>query len=471
MKQNSPSALVWYRRDLRVRDHPGLRQAADDFSSVIPCYVLSQWEGEHRWTGSNRQSFLCQCLRSLAGNLEVAGSRLILRTGAAEEELPRLAAEVGAKVVFAHREVDPFGRQVEDKLRRRLAEMGVELRLHKDLCAFEQDEVLTGGGEPYRVFTPYSRAWRKLEPASPGATVRALPPVPTELPSAELPDLAQWKLPPPGSGVLAGGERAARERMKTFLAGPAARYGDLRDLPAEAGTSRLSQDLRFGLLSIRELLQRSRAAMEGQSPARVEHLRKFETELIWREFYQQLLWHFPRVLEEEFSPKFRGLHWPGGQAALERWQNGETGFPIVDAGLRELRETGFMHNRVRMITAMFLTKDLHVDWREGESWFMRQLVDGEIASNNGGWQWSAGTGADAAPYFRIQNPWTQTKRYDPEGKYIRRWVPELRNVPARALQAPPEDGQSLAPGYPQPMVDHDTERKKTLEIFANHRAK
>jgi deoxyribodipyrimidine photo-lyase len=174
-------------------------------------------------------------------------------------------------------------------------------------------------------------------------------------------------------------------------------------------------------------------------------------------------------LQEEFSPKFRGMNWPGSQEALTRWQNGETGFPIVDAGMRELRETGFMHNRVRMITAMFLTKDLHVDWREGESWFLRLLVDGEIASNNGGWQWSAGTGADAAPYFRIQNPWTQTKRYDPEGEYIRRWVPELRHVSAKALQAPPEDGRSLAPGYPAPMVDHSAEREKTLELFAKHR--
>lgn len=469
MEKSSASALVWFRRDLRVRDHPGLRQAAAEFAGVVPCYVVSDWTGSHRWTGSNRQSFLCESLRSLAGNLAVAGSRLIVRTGSAVDILPRLAVEAGARVVFAHREVDPFGRKVENALRDRLAEIGVELRLHKDLCAFEHEEVLTGGGEPYRVFTPYSRAWRKLTPEAPTKAVKSLPSVPEQLASEELPTLAHWRLPPPGRGVLPGGERAARERMKAFLAGPVAHYGDQRDLPAVAGTSRLSQDLRFGLISIRELLARCRLAMEGAPAAKVEQIRKFETELIWREFYLQLLWHFPGVLQEEFSPKFRGMNWPGSQEALTRWQNGETGFPIVDAGMRELRETGFMHNRVRMITAMFLTKDLHVDWREGESWFLRLLVDGEIASNNGGWQWSAGTGADAAPYFRIQNPWTQTKRYDPEGEYIRRWVPELRHVSAKALQAPPEDGRSLAPGYPAPMVDHSAEREKTLELFAKHR--
>jgi deoxyribodipyrimidine photo-lyase len=191
--------------------------------------------------------------------------------------------------------------------------------------------------------------------------------------------------------------------------------------------------------------------------------------LAWREFYLAILWFYPEVFEEEFAPEFRGLPWPGREDHFEAWCRGMTGFPIVDAGIRELLATGFMHNRVRMIVSMFLTKDLHCHWRLGESFFMRHLVDGENASNNGGWQWSAGTGADAAPYFRIQNPWTQTKSYDPAGDYIRQWVPELRSVPAERLLAPPKDGRPLAPGYPRPIVDHATERERTLAIFAKHR--
>jgi deoxyribodipyrimidine photo-lyase len=198
-------------------------------------------------------------------------------------------------------------------------------------------------------------------------------------------------------------------------------------------------------------------------------VQKWIAELAWREFYMQVLWHFPAVLEHEFDPKFRGLPWEWDEGKFARWKEGTTGFPIVDAGMRELAATGFMHNRVRMITAMFLTKDLHLDWRMGERYFMQALADGEIASNNGGWQWSAGTGADAAPYFRIQNPWTQAKRFDPEGRYIRRWVPELRDAPAASLFAPPETGGLFGARYPRPMVDHAVERDRTLAIFQRHK--
>jgi deoxyribodipyrimidine photo-lyase len=192
-------------------------------------------------------------------------------------------------------------------------------------------------------------------------------------------------------------------------------------------------------------------------------------ELAWREFYFAILHFFPEVLDHEFSAQWRGLSWDEPDEKLTAWQQGQTGFPIVDAGMRELLATGHMHNRVRMIVAMFLTKDLHYDWRLGESWFMQHLIDGEIASNNGGWQWSAGTGADAAPYFRIQNPWSQTKRFDPQGLYIKKWVPELANVDASLFQTPPSNGRSLAPGYPMPIVDHDTERKRTLAMFQRHK--
>lgn len=274
----------------------------------------------------------------------------------------------------------------------------------------------------------------------------------------------------PSAAILPGGEATAKSRLATAIAEKIARYDARRDLPAADGTSRLSQDLRWGLLSIRTVFAEAMAARQAADAAGKKGIDTFLKELAWREFYFSILHHFPNVLQEEFNPVWRGLPWDEPGEAFELWKQGRTGFPIVDAGMRELAGSGFMQNRVRMITAMFLTKDLHIDWKLGESWFMQHLVDGEIASNNGGWQWSAGTGADAAPYFRIQNPWSQTARYDPQGRYIKRWVPELKDVSPSLFQAPPPSGKPLAPGYPLPCVDHKTERQRTLEIFKRHRA-
>jgi deoxyribodipyrimidine photo-lyase len=327
----------------------------------------------------------------------------------------------------------------------------------------EREEVLTGAEQPYRVFTPYARAWAKLEKTKPGRAVSRLR-TPPEIPSEPLPTLATWGLASDAQ-IPKPGESAARRRLSRFLDGPIFSYGGLRDIPASEGTSRLSQDLRHGTLSIREIFWKCREVSEKATTVQRRSVEIFINELVWREFYFQALWHWPELLDHEFLPERRGMKWKSGGEALERWRAGQTGFPIVDAGMRQLSATGFMHNRVRMIVAMFLTKDLHVDWRAGEQWFMQRLVDGEIASNNGGWQWSASTGADAAPYFRIQNPWSQTKRYDPDGDYIRRWVPELRDVPAAKFIAPPTPGLALARGYPLPIVDHAAERDHALEIY------
>lgn len=463
--------IVWFRRDLRLTDHPALLRAlelaGEAGGTAIPVYVLSRWRGHHRWTGSNRQHFLCGCLASLDANLRAKGSRLVVRAGDAVEELLGLAREVGARRIVGHRDPDPFGWAVERRLAEKAAAEGVGVEFLTDHSVVEPESLLTGWGEPYRVFTPYSRAWRKVV-TTPPVWQRAparLPAVPEGVASLALPTLEWWQLGPAGDGVLGAGERAARERMKAFLEGPVLRYAARRDVPGEEGTSRLSQDLRFGLVSIRELVARCFEARGRADATGARSVDVFLNELIWRDFYFSILRHWPEVLEQEFNPAFRGLPWRSDAGALRRWQEGETGFPIVDAGMRQLLVTGFMHNRVRMIAAMFLTKDLHIHWREGESWFLRHLTDGEIASNNGGWQWSAGTGADAAPYFRIQNPWTQSQRHDPHGVYIRRWVPELANVPAPLLHKPPPEGTRLAPGYPEPMVDHATERSLTLEIF------
>ena len=409
-----------------------------------------------------RQQFLSASLASLSANLRALGASLLIREGEAVDVLLALAAETGATRITFNRDPDPHGRLVEERLVSRAGTL--EIISCKDVCIHERDEVLTGSGEPYRVFTPFSRAWSKLGKPKVLPKPASIPGI-DGLRGLDLPTIDHWNLKP-GGEILEAGEKASRSRLTAFLAGGLQHYGARRNIPAGQTTSRISQDLRFGLLSPREVFHKVEERAKDLSAAGRDSAQKFVSELIWREFYMAILWHFPEVLEHEFNPKYRSMTWPGKMADFERWCTGETGFPIVDAAMRELNSTGFMHNRTRMIAAMFLTKDLLLDWRLGERYFMQKLVDGEIASNNGGWQWSAGTGADAAPYFRIQNPWTQTARYDPDGIYIRQWIPELRDVPVSKLITAPAPGERLAKSYPPPMLDHSEARERALAHFA-----
>jgi len=471
MPTTQPTAIHWHRRDLRIQDNPGLFHAAARGLCVVPVYVRSIWKSDHAWTGANRQQFLCGCLESLARNLETIGGRLIIRKGDAVAELEKLIAETGAVALHFHRDPDPFGREVERRVEAMCRGLGVECVAHDDVALHRPDEVLTLGGSPYKVYTPYSRNWLSLPKPAPLGKPKNLR-TPGKIRSLPLPKISDWKLAPPDATIVEAGERAARQRLKRAIGGIIQKYDQMRDIPSAEGTSRLSQDLRYGLLSIRTVYAAAMNARAEANAAGRAGIDVFIKELAWREFYFAILHHFPGVLDEEFNPDWRGLPWDEPGEKLELWKHGRTGFPIVDAGMRQLLATGFMHNRVRMITAMFLTKDLHHDWKLGESWFMRHLVDGEIASNNGGWQWSAGTGADAAPYFRIQNPWSQSARHDPDGGYIRRWVPELAGVrDARLFHAPPDGGRPIAPDYPLPCLDHKAERDRTLAIFKNHRAR
>jgi deoxyribodipyrimidine photo-lyase len=469
MPPNNPSVVHWFRRDLRLADNPAFLAAVGSGCEVIPLYVVSQWSGHHSWTGPKRQKFLCESLAVLSTRLEGIGGKLIIRKGEALETLAALLRQSGAKALYYNRHPDPHGRQLEAKVKSLCATLGVECFGFDDVSLHPPDGLFTRTGQPYRVFTPYYHSWVNL----PRAVVLPPPPsthTPQAISSEPLPTLQTWSLPEADAELLPGGELAANNRLAEALQRFSS-YHEWRDFPSKDATSRLSQDLRFGLLSIRTVVAEAIAARDRLTSAKAkEGFTTFIKELAWRDFYLAILYHYPEVLEHEFNPDWRGLPWDEPGEQYEAWKLGRTGFPIVDAGMRQLLRTGFMHNRVRMITAMFLTKDLHLDWRLGESWFMQHLVDGEIASNNGGWQWSAGTGADAAPYFRIQNPWSQTKRYDPQGAYIRRWVPELKDVPVKKLMAPPADGRPLAPGYPLPIVDHAAERLRTLAIFKKHRA-
>ncbi len=462
------TVLHWFRRDLRLTDNTALHHAAQAAEQVIPVYILSAWQQHHGWTGPNRQQFLCGCLESLAKNLITLGSRLILRCGTADAELERLIRETHAEAVYFNRDYDPFGRAMELQVQALCTRLGIACHSYQDSVLHEPDAVLTGSAQPYRVFTPYSKNWINLPKPAPQARKPTLGPAADEkIASLPLPTLAHWQLPPCTADIPMPGERAARDRLKHFIdSGILHGYAQQRNLPSGQTTSLLSQDLRFGLLSIREIYQRCMASKTAAQTSIDTYIK----ELAWREFYIAILWHYPHVFQHEFAPDWQGLPWPGSESDFQRWATGTTGFPIVDAGMRQLLATGLMHNRLRMITAMFLTKDLHCDWRLGEAHFMQHLVDGENASNNGGWQWSAGTGADAAPYFRIQNPWLQSLRFDPDATYIKHWLPELKYVPADLLHKPPTPGLPLAKAYPLPMVDHHAERDRCLAIFAKHKA-
>ncbi|HEY2122458.1 MAG TPA: deoxyribodipyrimidine photo-lyase [Chthoniobacterales bacterium] len=457
--------LHWFRRDLRVCDNNALYHACREADEIIPVYVLSTWKKDHPWTGPNRQEFLCGCLESLSKNLEALGGRLILRAGHPVRELETIVRETRAEAIFFNHGTDPYSVEIQRQLEEVCKKQQIRTCSYQDVTIFGPHEVLTKEGFPFRVFTPYARAWHRLEKPAPLPKVRRLY-TPSTVYSLPVPALDHWGLASQPK-IIEPGEKAAQKRLTNFLNGPVSTYRNQRNFPEECATSRLSQDLRFGTLSPRTIFFRCLEASRAATATQRQSIGSYLNELIWREFYMQILAHFPRVLDSDFSDDFPGLIWDNDESALRRWCEGSTGFPIVDAGMRQLNATGFMHNRVRMIVAMFLTKDLHIHWKRGEQYFLKKLVDGDIAANNGGWQWSAGTGADAVPYFRIQNPWTQTKRYDPDGRYIKAWVPELRHVDPVRFTHPPNG--PLSGDYPMPIVDHARERMKTLERFRSVR--
>jgi len=461
------TSLWWIRRDLRITDNCAFHAAAES-DYIIPFYCFPNPTKNHRWTGAKRQQFLLECLESLNNNLRTLNTEIIFRTGEVIEELERLFHHTPFSQLHFSMAPDPHGKATEQAVELFCKKHHIQAYGHLDHAISLPTDVYNKQGNVYRVFTPYSKMWLATsfdQSLSKLSKKQLHTPRSLDGNNENMPTLAHWGHEDVTLSIEAG-EKAARERMKQALSNTLPLYGEQRNIPAGQTTSRLSQDLRFGLISIRELVNRTQNYItETTDQAAQGSAKTYLSELIWREFYFQILHHFPHVLDQSFNPVFDELEWPGTEEALERWKTGTTGFPIIDAGMRELNTTGFMHNRVRMITAMFLTKDLHCHWKAGESYFMQQLLDGEIASNNGGWQWSAGTGADAAPYFRIQNPWTQSKRFDPEATYIKQWIPDLQHVPAKRLHECPK-GLKLANPYPLPMLDHATERDRTLALFA-----
>jgi deoxyribodipyrimidine photo-lyase len=469
----APVAIWWVRRDLRLHDNPALEQARAGGRRLIPLFVVDPSLLASRYTSPRRLAFLFVGLRSLDDGLRARGGRLIVRSGHPEEVLARVVRETGAQAIVAQDDVSPYARSRDARVAAR-----VPLQLVDGLTVLPPAAVLKKDGTPYAVFTPFRRAWESVyagrHPAVLGAPRRLETPenVATETIPAAANDF---------EGIPAG-EAHARRRLTAFVAGqgaPVYRYASQRDRVDLDGTSRLSPYLRFGMISARQAMAAAMQALRmAPDAASRQSVRVWIGELIWREFYVSVLHHFPEVLRMEFRAGARGIRWERDRAALAAWCEGRTGFPIVDAAMRQLAQTGWMHNRARMIVASFLVKDLLIDWRLGERHFMRHLLDGDPAANNGGWQWSAGVGTDAAPYFRVFNPSLQGCRADPHGDFVRRWVPELARVPQQYVHAPwtmPAADQRAAScrigeDYPAPVVDHEQARRRALARYREARS-
>ncbi len=480
-----PASLVWFRQDLRLSDNPALRAAVDRAGPVAPVFLWSP-EEEGDWApGAASRVWLHHSLEALADRLQAAGSRLTLRAGPYAQTLIHLAKEVGADAVFWNRRYEPAAARVDREVAAALAAEGLRVEHFPGALLLEPEEIRTSSGGPYRVFTPYYRAClADLRPTDPVPAPRRIR-APRRWPRGEGLDAlgllprVDW-----AAGIRrfwSIGESAAHRRMRAFARHAVAVYADRRDRMDSDATSRLSSHLHFGEISPRQVwrsLSQPVTRESGRGTGRrstvgLDSAEAYLRQLIWREFAHHLLHHFPHTPERPLDERFARMPWSRGRKARAAWQCGETGYPVIDAAMRQLWETGWMHNRARMIVASFLVKDLLLPWQQGARWFWDTLVDADLANNTFGWQWTAGCGADAAPFFRIFNPMIQGRKFDPEGAYVRRYVPELARLDTRWIHAPwdaPDEvlrsvGLRLGKDYPAPIVDHFEARDRALEAL------
>lgn len=469
-KPEARPVILWFRQDLRLADNPALNKALETGRPVVPVYVLDQGS-RVRPMGAASLWWLDKSLRALGGALKSRGADLILRRGDSESELRRLIEQTGADAVFMNRlfEPDAFARDAD--IAHALKAEGVECKGFNGALLRPPGRVLNGAGQPYKVFTPFLKALLAQ------AELPERRPAPAQIPgvdgmsSERLDDWGLQPTRPDWASRFTGtaGERGAEQALSAFLAEGLEAYSRRRDAPGVAGTSRLSAHLHFGEIAPWRVVEQARKAASSGRIAQAE-ADKFIAEIVWREFSAHLLAAFPQITAHAFRPEYDAMPWRDDPAGLEAWRTGMTGYPIVDAGMRELWATGVMHNRVRMIAASFLIKHLLIDWREGEAWFWDTLTDADLASNAQNWQWVAGSGADASPYFRIFNPVIQGRKFDADGAYVRRWAPELRRLPDKWLHAPWEAptevlhqaGVRLGHDYPRPIVDHAEARDRAL---------
>ncbi|MFN3837637.1 MAG: cryptochrome/photolyase family protein [Brevundimonas sp.] len=464
--------IVWFRRDLRLQDNPALNHAAETGQPIVPVFILDDHAG--RPMGGASRWWLAKSLSALDQALQAKGARLILRRGHGLSELQRLIDQTGADTVFMNRLFEPDAFEHDAEIAHALKADGVTCRGFNGALMCTPGTVLNGSGQPYKVFTPFLKTLLATVEVPP----HTLGPRRIETVSGlDSEDLEDWGLHPQTPDWSRGfdwtpGEDGAAAALSAFVADGLKTYARDRDFPNRPASSRLSPHLHWGEISPWRAIERARrAAGEGKaSPAEAE---KFVAEIGWREFSAHLLHHFPYIVDRAFRPEYDAMPWRDDPVALEAWRRGRTGYPLVDAGMRQLWTTGWMHNRVRMVAASFLIKHLMIDWREGEAWFWDTLVDADLASNVQNWQWVAGSGADASPYFRIFNPIAQGQKFDPDGGYVRRWIPEIAHLPDRWLQAPwtapaevlRDAGVRLGHDYPRPIVEHENARVRALDAL------
>ena len=461
------STIVWFRRDLRLHEHPALRAALDAHNQVVPVFCLDDRLLHGRHASGPRTQFLLECLADLDGSLRRRGSGLIVRHGPPERELAALAEEIGAEELHFTTDVTPFARQRGERVRKALDATGLALHGHPGLSVINDvGSPLTQAGKPYSVFSAFHRSWEREGRREVLGAPRRLPALPSGLDRGEIPSLASLGLEQEVDEPPKGGEREGRKRLERFLAHDVSGYRENRDALCSSSTSRLSSYLHLGCVSAREV--EDRLGSDGGSAT-------IRRQLCWRDFHHHVLLHFPRNATSEFQPHYRGkLKWSHAERPFVAWCEGYTGYPLIDAGMRQLRREGWMHNRARLVVGSFLTKDLGIDWRWGERHFMRLLVDGDEANNNGNWQWIASVGTDPQPaYRRIYNPTRQMEAHDPDGSYVRRYVPELRHVPDDYIREPwtmpahvqREVGCVIGTDYPKPIVDHADARRRALARY------
>ena len=468
------SSLFWFRRDLRSVDNAGLHAALSSSKQVHCVFVFDREILDHLPSKQDRRvEFIWESVRELQESLRTMGGELIVRHARAAEEIPRLARELKVGAVYTNQDYEPAAIARDDLVYEQLRQNGIAFHKSKDTVIFEKDEVLTQAGGTFSVFTPYKNAWlKKLTdfqlkpyPIEKYAAKFAKPAKPAALPSLEELGFQRTNLKPLMPCGMSGAAKLRDEFLKRI-----ADYKEARDFPSVKGVSYLSVHNRFGTISIRELAGLAYAETLRRKNIGAE---TWLSELIWRDFYFQILWHHPHAAERAFRPEYDAIQWPNDDALFAAWCEARTGYPIIDAAMRQLNQSGYMHNRLRMIVASFLTKDLLVDWRRGEKYFADNLNDFDLSANNGGWQWAASTGCDAQPYFRIFNPVTQSERFDAAGKFIRKYLPELSKVPDKFIHAPwtlpPLEQQArgcvIGRDYPAPIVDHAVQREKALALY------
>ena len=471
--------IVWFRQDLRLSDNTTLHNACKTGKPIMFVYIHDTSLGDEWAIGSASKWWLHKSLESLAADLRLYKHPLILRHGSVIDELDKLIKETNAQGLYFSRHYEPHNVQLETDIHQHFNET-CEVRRFKNNCLVEPENILNKSGEPFKVFTPfYKCAMNDLNPPSP---IPAPDSIPSYKSSIASDDLSDWDLLP--NEKLWGkdfkknwrpGEEGAHINFDAFTMHSLNKYNVLRNRPEFIGTSRLSPHLHFGEIGPRQLWHSVFNAGRDTDPGSESFIR----EIMWREFSYYLIHYWPKLPKESFKPNFNEFPWINDQTMLTAWQNGQTGYPIVDAGMRELRETGWMHNRVRMVVASFLIKHLLIDWRHGEKWFWDTLVDADLANNSASWQWVAGCGADAAPYFRIFNPQLQGEKFDPEGVYVKQWLPELQYLPKKFIHSPwdapelvlKESGVELGRDYPEPIVDHIAARERALSAFEDIKIK